>query len=142
MSNVYLSPDMSDIADSINQSLSEQLQAFGLNPIEASIYLHLVNKPGKTMLTIARELNIPRTSVYDNALKLVEKGLLHKIMTFKSHKLEASPINLLEELVEKEKLRVEELQTKLALIKTQLSHSLAAPANTEVRYYYGPKGFQ
>jgi sugar-specific transcriptional regulator TrmB len=133
---------MSDIADSNNQSLSDQLQAFGLNPIEAAIYLHLVNKPAKTMLAIARELNIPRTSVYDNALKLVEKGLLHKIVTFKSQKLEASPVNLLEELVEKEKVRVEELQTKLALLKTQLSHSRTAPTNTEVRYYYGAKGFQ
>ena len=125
-----------------DKSLLTQLQAFGLNPTEAAIYLHLISKQPRTILDIARDLNLPRTSVYDNALKLAEKGLVHKIVTFKSQKLKAYPITILEELVEKEKARIDELQGKLSTLKTHLTHALAAPTNTEVRYFYGAKGFQ
>jgi hypothetical protein len=42
-----------------NQSINEQLAAFGLGPIEAQIYLHLVGKPAKSFLEIATELSLP-----------------------------------------------------------------------------------
>ena len=130
------------MSDTTDQSLLVQLQDFGLNPIETAIYLHLVSKQPRTILEIARDLNIPRTSVYDNSVKLAEKGLIQKIVTFKSQKLKAYPPAILEDLVEKEKARVEGLQTKLATLTSQLSLALASPTNTEVRYFYGAKGFQ
>src|SRR5689334_19435470 len=73
------------------QSLAQQLEAFGLNNTEAELYLHLVSRQPKTILELARELDMPRTSVYDNAVKLAEKGLIQKIVTFKSQKLKAYP---------------------------------------------------
>lgn len=139
---VYLSSDMSDTSDTKQASLASQLQAFGLNQTEASIYLHLVGKPAKTMLELSRDLNLPRTSVYDNSVKLAEKGLIQKVVTFKSQKLQAYPPSILRDSLEKQKNQVEELQQKLNSLEASLAQTIAVPANTEVRYFYGQKGFQ
>jgi len=34
------------------------------------------------------------------------------------------------------------LQEKLTTLEASLAHTLAVPANTEVRYFYGPQGFR
>jgi len=125
-----------------DKSLAQQLEAFGLNPTEAAIYLHLVSKQAKTILEIARDLGLPRTSVYDNAIKLAEKGLVQKIVTFKSQKLQAYPLSILQASLDKQKAQVDELQQKLTTLEMSLAHTLATPTSTEVRYYYGQKGFQ
>jgi sugar-specific transcriptional regulator TrmB len=125
-----------------DQSLTQQLEAFGLNNIEAEIYLHLASKQPKTILQIARDLGLPRTSVYDNAIKLAEKGLVQKIVTFKSQRLKASPLGILQSLLDKQKAHLTELQDKLAILDANLAQTLSVPANTEVRYFYGAQGFK
>jgi len=124
------------------QSLVQQLETFGLNNTEAAIYLHLLSKQPKTILEIARDLDLPRTSVYDNAVKLAEKGLVQKIVTFKSQKLKAYPLSILQTSLDKQKAHLTELQEKLTALEASLAHVLAVPANTEVRYFYGPQGFR
>lgn len=125
-----------------DQSLTAQLEEFGLSNTEAEIYLLLVSKQPKTILEIARDLNLPRTSVYDNAVKLTEKGLVQKIVTFKSQKLKAYPLTILRESLNKEKEHIEQLQDKLATLEANMAQATTAPVNTEVRYFYGQKGFQ
>lgn len=124
------------------QSLTQQLEAFGLNATEAAIYLHLASKQPKTILEIARELDLPRTSVYDNAIKLAEKGLVQKIVTFKSQKLKAYPLSILQSSLDKQKAHLTELQNQLTALEDSLAHTLAVSASTEVRYFYGPQGFK
>jgi sugar-specific transcriptional regulator TrmB len=134
---------MSDTFDTPAESaLVEELAAFGINQIEARIYLHLVNKQPKSILEIAQELDLPRTSVYDNAVKLAEKGLVQKIVKFKSQKLQAYPLSILQAFIDKEKSRVETLQGRLTTLEERIAHVVATPFNTEVRYYQGAKGFQ
>src|SRR5258707_3934776 len=140
---VYLSSNMSDTLGFIEEhKLAEQLAAFNLNAVEAKIYLHLVNKQPKSILQIARELDLPRTSVYDNAVKLAEKGLVQQIVTFKSQQLQANPVNILQAVIDKEKSRVEVFHKNLAALQDHISHALIPPVNTEVRHYNGAKGFQ
>src|ERR1035441_1183427 len=117
--------------------LAEELAAFGIGQVEAKIYLHLVNKQPKTILEIAHELNLPRTSVYDNAIKLAEKGLVERIVRFKSQKLSAYPLGILRTYIDREKSRVEALQDKLSLLEQRIEHVTETPINTEVRYYQG-----
>jgi sugar-specific transcriptional regulator TrmB len=133
---------MSDTFDNNSQSLTEELTRFGLNKVEAQIYLHLVGKQPKSMLEIAQELGLPRTSVYDNALKLAEKGLIEKIVKFKSQKLQAYPLSILQGLIDKEQSRIQTLQTTLAELETRIAQVATVPFSTEVRYYQGVKGFQ
>lgn len=123
-------------------SLTEQLADFGLGDIEAQIYVHLVGKPPKSILDIARELNLPRTSIYDNALKLAEKGLVQKIVTYKSQQLKAYPLGILQAQIDKEKNRIEQMQDKLIKLEQTIAQAEPSPLATEVRYYRGTKGLQ
>lgn len=125
-----------------NQELIEQLKTFGLGSVEAKIYLHLLNKQPKTILELARDLALPRTSVYDNSLKLAEKGLIQRIVTFKSQKLEAFPLSILQTRLDKERSKLDELQENLSDLEKHLAQNFVPPANTEVRYYQGDEGFQ
>lgn len=124
------------------QQLIHQLAAFGLGRIESHIYLHLLGKQPQTILEIARELSLPRTSIYDNSLKLIEKGLVEKVVTYKSQKLKAFPLSILQGKIEKEQAKVTQLQEKLVSLEEQLAHPLMPAFATEVRYYHGKQGLQ
>jgi sugar-specific transcriptional regulator TrmB len=126
----------------VTEDLAVQLGNFGLNRIEAAIYLHLVNKHSQTILDISRALNLPRTSVYDNAVKLADKGLIEKVVTFKSQKLRAYPPDILQTVVDQEKVRVEALQSELKNLQQKVASLVPASSKTEVRYYSGKAGFR
>ncbi|MGI8419830.1 MAG: TrmB family transcriptional regulator [Candidatus Levyibacteriota bacterium] len=121
--------------------LLNELEQFGLNRIEARIYLHLLNKQPKTILEISKELSLPRTSIYDNTLKLAEKGLIQKIVKYKSQKLQAYPLSILQELIEKEREKINSLQKNLISLEESLRQTTMPPLATEVRYYQGREGF-
>lgn len=123
-------------------NLIEQLAGFGLTTTEARVYLHLVNKQAKTILGLARELDMPRTSVYDATLKLAEKGLIQKVVTFKSQKVQAYPLSILQAQIDKERQRVETLQEKLTELESNVAMAAVSPFTTEVRYFSGVKGLQ
>jgi len=124
------------------QSLVEQLESFGLSNTEAEIYLYLISRQPKTVLEIARDLNLPRTSVYDNTVKLAEKGLIQRIATFKSQRIKAYPLSILQASLDKQKTHLTELQDKLVTLDASLAQGLLTPAGTEVRYFYGTQGFR
>lgn len=123
------------------QSISELLLSFGLNPTGARIYLHLLNRQPRTILELSRELNLPRTSIYDNIYKLIDKGLLEKNIFYKSQKLQASPVELLQTIVDQEKDRVQKLQSDLDFLKTAVTKTFSGSLNTNVRYYHGRQGY-
>ncbi len=124
------------------QSLIEQLEAFGLSTTEAEIYLYLIGRQPKTVLEIARDLNLPRTSVYDNTVKLAEKGLIQRIATFKGQRIKAYPLSILQTSFDKQRAHLTELQDKLATLDASLTQSFAVAASTEVRYFYGAQGLK
>ncbi len=125
-----------------DDQLLSALEEFGLNRLEARIYLHLLNKQPKSILEIAKELNIPRTSVYDTSLKLSEKGLVQKIVRYKSQQLQAYPLKILQDLIDKKRSQVDRLQANLVNLEERLRQQSLPVANTEVRYYHGKQGFQ
>jgi sugar-specific transcriptional regulator TrmB len=125
-----------------DQRFIEQLAAFDIGTLEAQIYLYLVGKPPVSILEIATALNLPRTSVYDNAGKLVEKGLVERIVQHKSHQLKAYPLEILQTYIDKEKSRIKSLQEKLTTLEQGFSQVSSLPETTEVRYYHGSKGVQ
>jgi sugar-specific transcriptional regulator TrmB len=126
-----------------NKEYIEKLASFGLNDVESKIYLHLVHNEPKTFLEISKALSIPRTSIYDNSEKLIEKGLLERIVNFKSQKLKAYPIDHLGNIVDKEKEKVEKMQDVLETFKSDINFSsLKTSSFTEVRYYSGAEGLR
>jgi sugar-specific transcriptional regulator TrmB len=127
---------------SYSTAVLEKLHQFGLNEIECQIYLYILNKNPQSILNIAKNLNIPRTSIYDNSQKLIEKGLVEKIIEYKTQKIKAYPLDILEHLIDKEKERVEKLNDTLEFLKQNLSPIVNLSLNTQVRYYSGVQGFR
>lgn len=125
-----------------DNQLLEALEEFGLNRLEAKIYLHLLDKQPKSILEIAKELHMPRTSVYDNSLKLSEKGLIQKIIKYKSQKFQAYPLKILQDVIDKQRSKADKLQEHLVNLEERLRQQSLPLANTEVRYYHGRQGFQ
>lgn len=123
-------------------SLIDRLAGFDLNAIEARIYLTLLNKPPQSILALSRQLSLPRTTIYDNAQKLIEKGILTRIIRYKSQMLQAAPLGVLTSIIDKEKIRLEDLESTLAELKDSLTKPLDAATTTQVRYFHGISGFQ
>lgn len=135
---------MSDTSDSYSAdsfSLAKKLLDFGLTDTEARVYLYLLNKTPKTIVEISREISLPRTSIYDNAEKLLIKGLLTKVINYKSQKLRALPLSILQTIIDKEKIHLEHLEKNLSFLQKTVSHSLHPSIHTEIKYYHGKQGF-
>lgn len=124
-----------------SHSLSQKLLAFGLTDIETKIYLYLLNKTPKSIQEIARDLSIPRTSIYDNSEKLIVKGLITKVVKYKSQRLRALPLGILQTIIDRERGKIEDLERSLAFLKETLSYSINSSFNTEIKYYHGKQGF-
>jgi sugar-specific transcriptional regulator TrmB len=131
---VNLSSEMSDI--------NRLLQEFGLPEVATRIYISLISGQPQTILEMAAELKIPRTSVYDNVQKLQEKGLVEKIVTFKSQKIAAQPIEYLQTAIEVQRAKLDRLGEKLGEIKEILAHKQVNVPETQVRYYKGAEGIR
>lgn len=130
---------MSDIA-----SLREKLTIFGLTPAEGDLYLHLVNREPLTVVQIASALNVPRTSVYDHLESLVSKGLVERIVRYKSQSFRAYPLDILDETIARQRERLQAMTDSLTFLKTNvplLSEAGRIPS-TQVRYYHGASGFR
>lgn len=124
-----------------DKSVLDSLLEFDISPIESKVYLYLLNKEPQSILEISRALHLPRTSIYDAALKLLEKGLVQKHILFKTQKFESFPISILQTLIDKEKAKVDELQKQYTFLKKNISQALLPSTNTQVRYYHGKQGF-
>lgn len=124
-----------------DKSVLESLLEFGLSHIEARVYLFLLNKEPQSIVEISRSLHLPRTSIYDNVLKLTERGLVEKHIFYKTQKFSAFPISIMQSLIDKEKFRVESLQKEYTFLENNLMSVLLPSARTQVRYYHGAQGF-
>lgn len=123
-------------------NLIDSLANFGFTDIEARIYLMLLNKPPQNILALARQLSLPRTTIYDNAQKLIEKGVVIRVVRYKSQMLQAAPLDSLTSIIDEEKTKVESLETTLDMLKKSLIKPLDASTTTQVRYFHGASGFQ
>lgn len=124
------------------KSLIHKLQSFNLNEIESQIYLHLQGKPAQTVVEISKSLEIPRSSIYDNTSKLIEKGLLEKIILYKSQKFKAYPLSILENIIDKHKAHITKLEEDLEFLNSHLPKSNIQSLTTEVKYYQGSQGLR
>ena len=119
------------------------LNDFDIHGIEAKIYVFLVNREPQTVLQIAKSLNLPRTSIYDHIQVLIARSLVERIMKYKSQEFRAYPIDILENMIDQEKTRVEKLTDSLTALKNSLSAvaDLFVP-QTQVRYFHGASGIR
>lgn len=128
---------MSDTID-----ITEHLISFGLTKQEAIIYIALSGKPAHTALELSRLLRVPRTSVYDNLASLIERGLVERILKYKSQQFQAYPIDVLSNAIDQEQMHLSQLTASLDFLKTHIHEQNRSSTMTQVRYYHGPAGMR
>ena len=122
-------------------SLEEHLAQFGLSKEETAIYLALSGKPAHTALELSRLLRVPRTTIYDHVTSLIEKGLVERIVKYKSQQFQAYPIDILSHTIDQEKSHLDRLTISFEYLKNHIHESSAIlSTSTQVRYYHGATG--
>lgn len=120
----------------------DHLERFGLCETEARIYYFLVHNPSQSILKISRELGVPRTSIYDNSQKLIEKGLLERVIKNNSQRLRALPPTVFEKSLKKQQTTIKDLEESFEILK----HSLSPKPDPELEYHvinlYGNDGLK
>lgn len=124
------------------ETLLATLKEFGLTETEAQLYAYLLpSRPQSySALEIATALQLPRTSVYDNLLKLCERGFVQRVLRHKTLHFTANSVDFFDVLVQAEKDKAARLGRIAEHIKVLASTSTAHRAETQVRYYHGEQG--
>lgn len=125
------------------QIIISQLGNFGLDEIEAKIYLYLLEKGAQTPLELSRNININRSKIYRYINKLISKKLIEISNVERGKRLKASSPQNLELLIyEKEqelKIQKENLPDILKELTSQQSN---LPRTFEIKYYHGTNGLK
>lgn len=131
------------MSDSTNKQLIQALAKFGLDDIEAIIYLHLHANGPQTPLSLSREISINRTRIYRYLEKLQNKKLIEISGEPRGKKLvAASPANL-GLLVQEEETRVAAQKEALPqLFKDLEALPVAVQKEFMVRHYKGAEGIK
>jgi sugar-specific transcriptional regulator TrmB len=92
------------------------LEEAGLTPIEARIYIVLLEKGSIRAGEITRHTGIHRRSVYDAIERLIEKGLVSYIKTNNRRYFEAAPPERLLELLKEKEDNIKQIMPELQLM--------------------------
>lgn len=111
----------------------------GLGETESRLYLALGEE--KTVMELSKELKVARTSIYAGIEKLMETGLVEKVVEYKRQLYRRAATGMLVNLVNEEEKRVEKMKESAAILDKILSVK-TDEIKTEVRYYHGKSGFQ
>lgn len=131
------------MSDLTNKFIADSLKTFGLDEIEAKIYLYLLANGPQTPLELSRQISVNRTRIYRYIEKLQNKKLIEISGEPRGKKLmAASPTNL-NLLVQEEDLKLKAQKEALPELLKDLS-TLPARAQKEfqVRSYKGVEGIK
>jgi sugar-specific transcriptional regulator TrmB len=116
------------------------LTDLGLTKTEAKIYFAL-GREDKTVMDLSKEVEVARTSVYAGLEKLLEVGLVEKIVEYKRQKYRRASVEMFKSIVLAEEERVEKMRKSVVDLQEILAIK-SDKIKTEVRYYHGRQGFQ
>jgi sugar-specific transcriptional regulator TrmB len=116
--------------------LQKRLEHFGLNSKEATVYLALLELGEGTLADLARKSRVKRTTLYDIARSLKEKGLVSVVRNGGRLRYSAEDPRMFGE-------RLHEQQTLLSgMLPELLSLANALPHKPKVRFYEGIEGIK
>ncbi len=115
-------------------SITKDLESYGLTSKEARVYLSLLKKVEATVYTIAKDVGIPRTSVYEILDTLKQKNLVSiNHQNGIKHFVTESPNRLLKNLEEK-------IEITKNLIPSLFAISRSPHVSPRVKLYLGESG--
>jgi sugar-specific transcriptional regulator TrmB len=124
-----------------NGNLVNRLEKLGLSVDEANIFLSLLEAP-KTPLQVSRATGIARSNVYRLIDGLMEKSIVHEVMTSNGKLLAASKPETLELLVTEQETIAQARRTDLQEILPLLQNLVNQEANFAIKTYHGVAGLK
>lgn len=120
-----------------------QLQPFGLDEVEITLYIHLIENGPKTPLDLSRETSVNRSRIYRYLDRLKAKKLIEEVNLGRGIVLKASNPNNLELLILEKEQQVKIQRENLANIIKELTISPAdQPKSIEIKHYHGEEGLK
>jgi sugar-specific transcriptional regulator TrmB len=124
-------------------NLEETLTLFNLNDKEKEVYLFLAKSNWNTVLTLSRNINIKRTTLYNILDSLIDKGFVDIKIEDKTTYYNVSGIEKIQIAIEKQKSLVSKMEDSLKILNSSLS-LLANNDNTKtsIHFYRGVAGIE
>lgn len=112
----------------------------GLSETEAKIFLKL-GQDVKTVMELGKEIGVARTSIYAGIEKLLEKGLVERVVEYKRQLYKRAGREMLANLVREEEVKLEKMRQSKDVLIDLLDEKIGG-TQTQVRYYHGKQGIQ
>ncbi|OGG03097.1 hypothetical protein A2W14_04475 [Candidatus Gottesmanbacteria bacterium RBG_16_37_8] len=125
------------------QQLEDFLNLLGLNPEEKRVYSALVQVSDRTVLQIAKNANVNRTTTYRILERLKSLGMVEEIIEENRVKFRKTGADKLELLVKQQQEKVKQLNYLLPNISSLINEvSTTAQPGTKVLFYRGQQGIR
>lgn len=128
---------------SIDKTLQQYLEEFDLNEREIMIYITLLKTGPNTIMNLARETGIKRSTTHNNVEELIKKGLVSQTNYGERRMVVAEDPEKLKFLLEQKKWNVkkveENLPTVISLINKMVPDA-RENSQVQVKYYEGTEG--
>jgi sugar-specific transcriptional regulator TrmB len=125
------------------QIVSTQLQQFGLDEVEITLYLHLIENGPKTPLDLSRETSVNRSRIYRYLDRLKAKKLIEEVNLGRGIVLKASdPKNLKLLILEKEQEITIQRENLSNIIKELTVLPTDQTKSIEIKHYHGEEGLK
>ncbi len=120
----------------MNQTI-HLLEKYGLSERHAKVYMHLLEKMEDTVLSIAKSVNIPRTTVYTILNELKGQGLVSSFRKNKTQYWASESVQQFSLLLEQKKLLLGDLIPALQQVVRQSKEK-----DSSVRLFTGKEGLK
>jgi len=130
---------------SIDKNIQEFLEEFNLSEREIVIYLSLLKTGPNTIMNLARETGIKRSTTHNNVEELIKKGLVSQTNYGERRMVVAEDPDKLKFLLDQKKWKMKKMEDNLDSVVDTINKMIPeARENTEieVKYYDGERGFK
>lgn len=118
------------------------LTQFGVNELEAKIYLEILSGRGDTALSLSRNLRLARTKVYRLLDNLIARGMVITRLGERGTKFTALAPDQLNLLLSDREHELDKLRTTLPTLQSLLSTLRGPSPKSQVLYYHGLEGLK
>ncbi len=129
----------------IDKPIKNYLMDFGLTEKEVKLYLALLKTGPNTIMNLARETGIKRSTTHNNVEELIKKGLVSQTNYGERRMVVAEDPGKLSFLLEQKKWDMKKLEDNMTEIVGMIKQSVPESeksTSVEVKYYQGEKGFK
>lgn len=124
--------------------IADFLQDLGLSPVEAKIYIRLLELGKSSITELSHSLQMNRITVHFNIKNLIERGLITHIKHGRLRELTPQPPSTLQYLIEQKQTRVkmlrEEFASALPLMDKLIPTKGQSDNKLDVKFFQGKNG--